>query len=258
MKIFDSHTHLQWDLEKDPVENRLARARLAGVEKLLCVGIDIESSLLAASIAQQHDGVYASAGLHPNDISSDRKQLDIQLSEIHQLLKTPNFIAVGESGLDFFRDRSAPEDQVYSFNKHLEFSSELTLPIIIHCREALHETLECLQQHCGPINGVMHCWPGTPELVHEFVALGLHISFAGNATYKQNQQLRESIAEVPLDRLLVETDAPFLSPQKKRGQRNESAFIIHTLEFLAEQRPESLETVAQACWDNAQELFQTN
>ena len=256
LRLFDSHAHLQWDIETDPLDDRLNRAREVGVTDLMCVGIDLESSHHAAAIASAHEHVLASIGLHPNDLAKDRGQLDADLGEVDSFAATLQYSAIGETGLDFYHQRSNPDDQHYSFRRHLEIAADNGLAVIIHCREAITETLEVLRQHRQQVRGVMHCWSGTVEDVEPFLEIGLHISFAGNCTYPGNLHLRESAKVVPTNRILVETDAPFLSPQARRGKRNEPAFIVHTLECLAEQRGEELATTADYCWNNANELFQ--
>ncbi|MDP6941785.1 MAG: TatD family hydrolase [Planctomycetota bacterium] len=255
MKLFDSHCHLQWHEDQDPVPARLQRAKDAGVAACICVGVDIPSSKRACKLSTQHEMVYSSVGLHPNDLPENRVELEEQLSLVQELSQDPSCIAIGETGLDFFRDQSDPDLQRESFRRHLEIASDVDLPVIIHCRDAYPEAAQLLENFGAPISGVMHCWSSGPDHVQAFLDLGLHISFAGNASYPKSEELRESARIVPSSRILIETDAPFLSPQPKRGKRNEPAYIRHTLDCLAETRSVSAEELAQTTWTNSMSLF---
>jgi TatD DNase family protein len=174
------------------------------------------------------------------------------------LAKNQDFCAIGETGLDFFREWCPPPIQKSGFEFHLRLGRELELPVIIHCRDAGQAVLEVLRGTNSTVNGVMHCYSESPELVQAFLDLGLHISFAGNLTYPKSSPLREAASLVPSDRLLIETDAPFLSPQPKRGKRNEPAYIVHTLSCLAEVRGETVEALAKTTYKNSEALFGQN
>jgi len=254
VRLFDTHCHLTWHTDEDPVAERLHRSRAAGVEAVLTVGVDAESSRQCRQLAEQYDDVYASVGIHPNDWG-DAAEFDSKRDEIAALAKTGGFHAVGETGLDFFREWCAPEVQTAGFAFHLQLARELDLPVIIHCREAGAGVLEVLRQQPGQTRGIMHCFAEGPERVSEFLELGLHISFAGNLTYPKSQHLREAAQLVPANRLLVETDAPFLSPQPKRGKRNEPAYVSHTLQCLADCQKTSAAEMAEQTTQNAFELF---
>ena len=259
MKIFDTHCHLQWHEDEDPIANRLQRAVEAGAEACICVGVDYSSSQRALRIAEQYDGVYASVGLHPNDLPKDPPELEKLFRKIHSLSQQPPYVAIGETGLDFFRNRTTHHLQAKSFRHHLEMAHETKLPVIIHCREAYQEAASLLQDFSNetgePIAGVMHCWSTGSEILPDFLDLGLYISFAGNVSYPKSNSLRDAASNVPLDRLLVETDAPFLAPQPKRGKRNEPAYIRHTLDCIAELKGQDAENLAQVTWANACTLF---
>ena len=246
MRFFDTHCHLTWHMDQDPPADRLARAREAGVERLLTVAVDLESARQCAALATEHEGVQASAGIHPNDQ---------QLRELETLLEDGNYAAVGETGLDFYRDWSKPADQTYALEYHLALAARLDLPIILHCRESAQALLEVLQAQDRSIKGIMHCFSEGASYARSFLDLGLHVSFAGNLTYPKSEALREAAKIVPDDRLLVETDAPFLAPQAKRGKRNEPAFVAHTLAFAAEVRGVAAEELAELTYGNATDLF---
>lgn len=254
MRLFDTHCHLTWHMDQDPPADRVARAREAGVDRLLTVAVDLESARTCAQLAEQLDGVQASAGIHPNDVPTG-PELDAQLRELDTLLSEGNFAAVGETGLDFYRDWSKPSDQTYALEYHLALGARLDIPVILHCRESAPALLEVLQAQQREVRGIMHCFSEGAAFARSFLDLGLHVSFAGNLTYPKSEPLREAAKIVPQDRLLVETDAPFLSPQPKRGKRNEPAFVAHTLAFAAEVRGVAAEELAEQTYCNATALF---
>ena len=195
-------------------------------------------------------GVRWSAGLHPNDSEA----FDEQWPAIEALAREPACAAVGETGLDCFRDRTPLDQQVRSLRAHLALARELDRPVIFHCRDAYEQLFEVLGQE-EPVRGVMHCFSGGVDEARRSLELGLYLSFAGPLTYKKNDALREACAFAPADRVLVETDAPFLPPQSRRGKRNEPALIIETLTKLAEVRGLSLEDAAAQTFDNSVRLF---
>ncbi len=253
MRSFDTHCHLTWQVEGDPPEERWARARAAGVTAALCVAIDEEDAVACRALAAELPGVIASAGLHPNDLGAEA-ELDARLDRVAALLDEGGFHAVGETGLDRYRDRTPLALQVHALRRHLALAKAHDLPVILHCRDAIEELLAVLRED-APHRGVMHCYSSGPEWVPELIDLGLHVSFAGNLTYKRSEPLREAARLVPTERLLVETDAPFLTPQPKRGRDNEPAFVRFTLETLAETRGVSSEELAEDCFLNAARLF---
>ncbi len=255
MRLFDSHCHLHWEEGEHPVEQTLARAREAGVERMLCVGIDRATSLRGLEIAREQGAVLASSGIHPNDLPPEPAAAEAELRRWRGQLEQDGWSAVGETGLDLYWDRVPLETQRLGFRHHLDAAAEAGLPVIIHCREAGAETLAALRELDRPVRGVMHCYSDAAERVEAYLELGLHLSFAGNLTYKKSEALREAAAGVPTDRLLVETDAPFLAPQPKRGKRNEPAFVRYTLETLATVHACSAELMAERTWRNAEALF---
>jgi len=235
----------------------LQRGRDAGVERFICVATDLESATRCHALAAAEDDVFATVGIHPNDVGS-AAQLEPQLVKLESMLKNQSWVAIGETGLDFFRDWSEPAQQIHSLERHLQLASDFDLPVILHCRHAIDELLPVLESFAGQFKGVMHCYSEGPAPVGRLLQLGMFISFAGNMTYPKAQDLRDAAALVPLDRLLVETDSPFLSPQPKRGKTNEPAFVAYTLEALAELRQLSTTELAATTSANAARLFDLN
>lgn len=248
MQVYDSHCHIGLDGKVAPEDDH-SRAVAASVGALLVVGIDAPTSQAARELARL-PGVRWSAGLHPNDST----KFDEQWATIKELGHDPSCVAIGETGLDCFRDRTPLEQQKHSLRAHLALARELDKPVIFHCRDAFEPLFRVLDDE-EPVRGVMHCFSGGIPEAKKSLELGLHLSFAGPLTYPKNNVLREACAYAPLDRVLVETDAPFLPPQSRRGRRNEPALIIETLTRLAEVRGLSLEEAAAATYDNTIRLF---
>ncbi|KAA3608182.1 MAG: TatD family deoxyribonuclease [Planctomycetota bacterium] len=255
ISLFDSHCHLTWQDERHCADTIWQRAQEAGVKQCVTVATDDATAKRCLALSESLPGVSASAGLHPNDAGQEASALDRELQALEALLETGGFVAVGESGLDFYRDWADPELQRRAFRRHLEWSQRFQLPIIVHCRQAAQATLEELQAFGGPIQGVMHCYSEGPDEVEAFLDLGLHVSFAGNLSYPKAEVLRLAAQQVPDHRILIETDAPFLAPQARRGKRNEPAFMVHTLECLAQTRQQSRNELAALTTANAESLF---
>ena len=245
----DTHCHL-FLLDREPPE-AVEAARAAGVDRLVCVGVDPDTSARSLELADSLPGVFAAAGMHPHEA----KDLDGAAgARIEEMLGDPRVLAVGETGLDFFRMHSPAEDQERAFQLHISWSRETGKPIIVHVRDAWPEILRLMGE--GSIErAVMHCFSGTAELARECAARGYFMSFAWNITYPKNDHLRQAAAEAPIDRLLVETDSPFLSPESLRGRENEPANVIATIEALANIRDDSFERVRNATAANARAAF---
>lgn len=248
MQIFDTHCHLGYDADHEPEADH-ARAVEAGVTGMVVVAIDAESGARCRELAAL-PGVRWSAGLHPNEASG----LDAQWATIEAQARAPDCAAIGETGLDCYRDRTPLDQQQVSLRRHLALARELDLPVILHCRDAF-EPLFALLREEPRCRGVMHCFSGTVDEARAALDLGLYVSFAGPLTYPKNDALRAAAKYVPSDRVLVETDAPFLPPQRFRGKRNEPALIVHTVERLAEVRGVPIEQAAATTFENAVALF---
>jgi TatD DNase family protein len=247
----DTHCHL-FLLEDEP-RRVLERARAAGVDTVVCVGIDPKSSRRSVELAESLRGVFATAGMHPHTASD----LDARAGAvIEELLANPQVVGVGETGLDFYRMLSPQEDQERALRTHIALSRETGKPLVVHVREAWPAVLQLLDEGSAE-RVVMHCFSGDAETARECAARGYYLSFAGNVTYPRNHHLRDAAAATPIDRLLVETDSPFLAPQSLRGRDNHPANIAMVIEELARVRGESIETVREATSANARAAFST-
>ncbi|MCC6123415.1 MAG: TatD family hydrolase [Pirellulales bacterium] len=258
MFLIDTHAHLDQEEFSADRAAAIERAVAAGVEKILCVGIDAASSAAAVRLAEKFPEVSAAVGVHPNSAAAAAPG---DWDCILKLLDHPKVAALGETGLDRYWDATPIDLQREYFLRHLRLSRERNLPVIIHCRDAWDELMPMLRHaaSAGPLHGIMHAMSGDAVMAAECVALGLHISFAGNVTYKNKkfEPLRAAAAAVPWDRLLVETDSPYLTPEPLRGKqkRNEPANIVHTASFLAELRGVSPVELGNRTAENARRLF---
>jgi len=248
--VIDSHTHL--DLCDRPCAELVGAALEAGVKRMLTIGIDGASCRAALGIADDFPQVYAAIGRHPNASAGFD---DADLAELRALASHPRCRAIGETGLDFYRDGAPREDQRRAFAAQIELARELERPLVIHSRAAEHETLAQLADEARGVTVIMHCF-SMPEQLHECVGRGYLMSFAGNVTYPSARALAQAATEVPAERLLVETDAPYLTPQPRRGERNEPAFVLHTARFLAELRGVELDELDATVEANAARLFE--
>jgi TatD DNase family protein len=253
--MIDSHAHLSLC---DPAEPELLAAMAAaGVERVLNVGMDEETNAEVIASAERNPAVFAAVGRHPNDAGGFD---DAAAAEIARLAAHEKVRAVGETGLDFYRDTAAPADQRRAFAAQIEIAVDLGLPIVIHSRDrdgesaVIDEIFETLDARAGAATVVLHCF-SAPQRVADAAARGWYCSFAGNATYPRSEALREAATRVPEDRILVETDAPFLTPQEKRGQRNEPANVVTTARVIAAERGVSYEELEGTVEANARALF---
>ena len=228
--MIDSHTHLAF--AKAAEEELVQAAREAGLTRMLTVGIDGESCRQALAASERHDDVWAAIGRHPN---AANVFTDADLDELRELAAHPRCAAIGETGFDFFRKGAPREDQERAFRGQIDLARETGKPLVIHSRDAEDATIDLLAEHADGIDVILHCF-SMPGRVEECVERGWWISYAGNVTYPSNEDLAASVAKVPGDRLLVETDAPWLSPQPVRKERNQPAYVVHTARFVAERR----------------------
>jgi TatD DNase family protein len=253
--LIDTHCHLDEDAFSGDLEHCLARAQDAGVGRMITIGTSLESSRVAIELAETHPQVFATVGIHPNYAQTAGAD---DWSEIVRLAAHPRVVGIGETGLDRYWDHTPIDVQLDYFHRHLGLSRDSGKPFIIHCRDADEPVLAVLKEAAasGPLNGVMHCFSGNSQMADECLALGLLLSFAGPITFKKNAELRSIAATAPLDRILVETDAPYLAPTPHRGKRNEPAWVRFTAQQLAEARGIPLEEIAAAITANARRLFQ--
>lgn len=252
--LTDSHAHL--DMLEEDLDGILQRAREAGVRRIITIGVDLESSSRAVRMAERLGGVFAAVGFHPHDAADADKE---QLEALSELALHPRVVAWGEIGLDFYRRLSPPDRQEEVFRAQLERAGDLGLPVVIHDRDAHDEVLSILRRMgAGPGRGVIHCFSGDLDLAMAFIDLGYYISIPGTVTFPNAARVRETAKNIPLERLLVETDAPFLSPVPMRGKRNEPAYVRWTALEIARLRGIPLDEVARLSTENAARLFGLN
>ena len=268
--LVDSHAHIQLNRFDSDREAVLDRAQAAGVQTILVIGFDLETSRGAIALAEKYERqisatnkkskgwgnlslqIYATVGMHPHDA----KDLDDQAVCIfRELAAHPKVVALGEMGLDYYRDLSPRPIQQEAFERQLDLAEELDLPIVIHNREAYHDILPILQARRGRVRGVMHCFSGDVGIMHQSLALGFYIGIGGPVTYRNADTLQEIARKVPADALLVETDCPWLAPQFRRGKRNEPAYVRATAEKIAELRGIFLEEIGEITTQNFKTLF---
>ena len=259
MSLIDSHCHVdspEFDNDRDEV---ITRALDAGVEHMVAIGTGSGPPDLEAGIrlADRYPAFYATAGVHPHDAA---KASAADLARLAELLRHPKLIAVGEIGLDYHYDFSPRDTQQAVFIEQMAIAAEARKPIVIHTREAWADTLELIEKHWSPhgLGGIMHCFSGGPQEARQALDLGFHLSFGGIVTFPKAVELQTAAREAPHDRILVETDAPYLAPVPRRGKRNEPALVVHTARRLAELRGEPWEEVARVTTENFRRLFSLN
>jgi TatD DNase family protein len=253
--LIDTHAHLDEDAFSGDIERCLVRAQEAGVMRVITIGTTLASTRKAIELAEKYSQVFATVGIHPNYAATAGED---DWPEILKLAAHPRVVGVGETGLDRYWDHSPIELQLDYFHRHLNLARSLKKPFIVHCRDADADVLDVLKAEFaanGPLHGVMHCFSGSREMAEECLRFGMDLSFAGPITFKKNADLRDTAAAVPLERVMVETDAPYLAPTPHRGKRNESAWVKFTAQQLAEARGIPLEELAAATTANATRVF---
>lgn len=282
MELFDNHAHYndeKFDMDRDEIIKKIYES---GVTKFMCAGYSLESSKKALEIANNYDFIYTIAGISPNDIpgrfagevedenlegkseqevqeifTSSLEIVDKQLEEIEEIAQLDKVVAIGEIGLDYYWNKCNKELQKKVFIKQIELANKLNKPIVIHTREAVMDTLDILKNKCPAVKpGVFHCCPLNVELVKEALKLGFYISFAGPVTFKNSKNAEEIVKMVPLDRMLIETDSPYLAPEPVRGSRNDSRNVRYIAEKIAEFKGVGVEVVAEATYKNALKVFE--
>ncbi|MGH2776012.1 MAG: TatD family hydrolase [Actinomycetota bacterium] len=249
---FDSHCHLHICEREVPVGDLLTRARTNGVEQVVTIGIEVASSERALAIAREHEGVFSSAGVHPNDATAWNDEAGERVDE---LLEHDEVVAVGETGLDFYRDYTPHDVQHAAFRDHIELAKRHGKPLVIHTRESTTAAIEELESVDPPKRLIFHCWSGTTDELERALELGAHVSFAGNVSFKSAEDLRGAVRLVPDDRLLVETDSPFLAPVPHRGKPNEPSFVEAVGRAVAGARGDGEGDVARLTTANARRIF---
>lgn len=296
MELFDTHAHYndeKFDLDREEIIKAVYES---GITKLVNAGYSLESSKKALEIAKDYDWMYVICGISPNDIPESKSEIDEQIQELKELIvkrqgikdsefsteyiisdkndtvenvdnhtkklkKTMNrekkIVAIGEIGLDYYWDKENKELQKYAFISQIELANKLALPIVIHTREAVEDTIKILKNEAVPIKrGIFHCCPLNRELVKEALKLGFYISFAGSITFKNSKNADEIISMVPDDKMVIETDSPYLSPEPNRGKRNDSRNVYYMAEKIANVKGLSVEEVAKQTYKNAEKIFE--
>jgi TatD DNase family protein len=255
IQLFDTHAHLDQPEFDDDRTEVVARAREAGVENIIAIGISADTSAICVQLAAEHDGVYAAVGMQPNYLAESQPG---DWDRVVAMVDQPGVVAIGETGLDRYWDFTPFDQQQDYFDRHLRLSQERGLPFVVHMRDCDEDILVMLREAHGrgPLAGVMHSFTGSRAMMEECIAMGLYISFAGMVTYKKSADLRAIAAAVPDDRILIETDSPYLSPEPARKvKRNEPAHVRHTAACLAELRGVAFEKFAEQTTANARRLF---
>lgn len=251
--LFDTHVHLNDDQFNEDLHEVITRAKDAGVEYMVVVGFNRETIDRAISLVNQYDFLYACIGWHPVD-AIDMKEED--LAWIEEMAGHPKVVALGEMGLDYHWDKSPQDVQKEVFRKQIHLARKLKLPIVIHNREATEDVVQILEEEkASEVGGIMHCFSGSAEIAQECLKLNFYISLGGPVTFKNAKKPKRVAEEVPLERLLIETDCPYLAPHPYRGKRNEPAYVKLVAEQIAELKGLSYEEVAQKTTENAKRLF---
>ncbi|CDA16358.1 deoxyribonuclease tatd family [Clostridium sp. CAG:571] len=257
MKIeyFDSHAHYDDSKFDEDRKEIIQKMYNEGVTKIISAGYNLESSKYASKLTSEYDFIYTTCGISPNDIPEGEKEFYKELIEIKELTKNEKCVAIGEIGLDYYWNKENKEYQKRAFIEQINLANEVDLPIVIHSRDAISDTLEILKNNKVNRKGVFHCCMLNRELVKEALKLGFYISFAGPVTFKNSKNAQEIIKMVPNERFFIETDSPYLSPEPNRGKRNDSRNLKYIVEKIAKEKDIDIEKVAEISYKNAVEFF---
>ncbi len=251
--LVDSHAHLDSGQFESDLDETVQRATAAGISHILTIGCDLDSSGKNIAIAEKYENIYAAVGVHPHDATQID---DSSLQQLRLMLGHSKVVALGEIGLDYFRDRSPRDTQRLAFRQQIRLARDTGKPIIVHDRDAHAEVMQILEEEkAAEVGGVLHCFSGDLDMAGRCLDLGFYLSFPGTITYPKNDTIRDIIKNIPIDRMLVETDCPYLSPQKFRGKRNEPSYVRYTAEKLAEIKGLSIEDIARVTSRNCHNLF---
>jgi TatD DNase family protein len=250
--MIDSHAHLHMDEFNEDRDEVVRRANDAGLSAIVTIGTSVGDSEKAIACAEGHDFVYASAGVHPHEVKEIEEG---DYDRLRVLARRDKVVAIGEIGLDFYYNHSPRELQFRHFADQLDLAIEMDLPVIIHDRDAHKETMEFLDYRKGRLRGVLHCFSGDLEMAKKCIDLGFYISIAGPVTYKKSELLQKVAADIPLETMLVETDAPYLAPHPWRGKRNEPAYVVETARRIADIRGMAIDALGAATEQNTRRLF---
>ena len=258
MQFFDSHAHLNDEAFEEDRQEIISKIKEEGISKVISAGYSLQGSRDAVDISRKYDFIFATCGISPNDIPQTEEELWKMLKEIENLAReNSKVVAIGEIGLDYHWNQENKELQKIAFIKQIQLANKLNLPIVIHTREAVVDTTQILKENEVKCKGVFHCCPLNRELVKEALKLGYYISFAGPVTFKNSKNADEIIQMVPLDRILIETDSPYLSPEPLRGRRNDSRNVKYVAQKIASVKNLDLEDVAKITYQNAEAVIGT-
>ena len=258
MEFFDSHSHYNDEKFDEDREQIIKETYEADVTKFVCAGYNIQSSLFSLNMSEKYECIYSICGISPNDIPQSEQQLWKDINEITEIVKKNNskkLVAIGEIGLDYYWSKENKDLQKQAFIKQIELANELDLPIVIHSRDASVDTIDILEKHKVNRTGIFHCCQLNQELVRQALELGYYISFAGPITFKNSKNAPEVIKMVPIDRILIETDSPYLAPEPNRGKRNDCRNVKYVAQKIADVKEYSLEEVAKKTYENAMRIF---
>ncbi len=258
MKLFDTHAHYNDEQFDEDREEIIKKVYEAGIENIVVVGDNIENSKKVVEIANTHNFIYAAVGIHPNEIAEDEKQIDADILEIEKIAKeNDKVVAIGEIGLDNHWVKDKKDLQRYAFVEQIKLARKLNLPIVIHSRDAIMDTINILKTETLPEKrGILHCCQLNRDLVKTGIETGFYISFAGAITFKNSKNADEIISIVPNDKILIETDCPYLSPEPNRGKRNDSRNIKYTLEKIANVKNIAIEEMANITYENGKRIYE--
>ena len=259
MEFFDSHSHYNDEKFNEDREQLIQDTYNDGITKFVCAGYNIQSSLDSLEMSKKHEFIYSICGISPNDIPQSEQELWKDIEEISKIIKQnrdKKLVAIGEIGLDYYWNKENKELQRQAFIKQIELANEIQLPIVIHSRDASVDTIEILKNY--PVNkkGIFHCCQLNQEMIRQAVELGYYISFAGPITFKNAKNADDCVKLVPMHRILIETDSPYLSPEPNRGRRNDSRNVKYVAQKIADIKELSLEEVARITFENAMRIFE--
>lgn len=259
MEFFDSHSHYNDEKFNEDREKIIKDTFESGITKFVCAGYNIPSSLFSLELSKKYEYIYSICGISPNDIPQSEQELWKSIDEIIQIVKEKNskkLVAIGEIGLDYYWNKENSDLQKQAFIKQIELANEMKLPIVIHSRDASVDTIDIIRNHRVKKAGIFHCCQLNQELVRQALELGYYISFAGPITFKNSKNAPDVVKMVPLDRILIETDSPYLSPEPNRGKRNDCRNVKYVAQKIADIKEISLEEVAKKMYENAMRIFE--
>lgn len=251
--LFDTHVHLNSKMYKHDLEEVIKRALEAGVTRMAVIGFDAPSNARAIELAEQYEFIYAVVGIHPSDARSATEEGWVVLRE---QLQHPKVVALGECGFDYYHDTSFNDIQRVVFEKQLEIAKEIAMPIVVHMRDSVDDVYETLKEKGRGLSGVIHCYSGDVKMMHKFLDLGFYIGLDGPVTFKNAHSVHEVAKAVPIDKLVIETDGPYLTPAPNRGKRNEPAYVSYIAEKIAELKGMTYEEVCKMTTENGLNMYQ--